>query len=202
MAWQDSAEETLPLRGEEVKHAPEILDCLRRLSWRCGNVKSGPFRTAAEFGRASITLGTTRGAPRSAGFDEEGFNERTVPRKLSKGDREQCARLWELLREEARALGFAFTSAQVNRNFRPQKPHHHRRTDKDFQWCLSLGDFQGGEFCWQEGERRFCVSTKDRWQKVDGRHLHWVRPHQGADRYSIVLFRNRGQENEVFYIKK
>jgi hypothetical protein len=190
------SETLLPLRGEEVKHAREILECLQRLSWRRGNVKS---RT---FGRTSITLGVTRGAPGAIGFDSEGFNKQAVPDVLSKNDREQCAKLWALLREEARELGFEFTSAQVNKNFRTEAPHHHLRTDKDHQWCLSFGDFtEGGQFCWREGERCFSVSTKDRWQKVDGRHVHWVKPHEpkSADRYSIVLFRNTGQASEIFY---
>ena len=80
-------------------------------------------------------------------------------------------------------------------------PHHHRRIDKDHQWCLSLGDFTGGEFCWQERDQCFSMSTKDQWQKIDGRHMHWVLPHQpqNAIRYSIVLFRNRGDTAELFY---
>ena len=45
------------------------------------------------------------------------------------------------------------------------------------------------------------VSTKDQWQKVDGRHVHWVLPRQPetAVRYSIVLFRNKGAATEIFY---
>jgi hypothetical protein len=185
----------LPLRGERVKHAREIWDCLQRLSWKRGNVKSKTF------GRTSITLGTTRGAPGSIGFDTAGYNSVAVPQCLPKSDREQCARLWALLQDEALALDFKVTSAQVNKNFRTCAPHHHRRADKDHQWCLSLGDFAGGEFCWQEGERCFSVSTKERWQKVDGRHLHWVQPHEpaNADRFSIVLFRNTGDVAEIFY---
>jgi len=93
------------------------------------------------FGRTSITLGVTRGAPGAIGFDSQGYNEQAVPDVLSKRDREQCAKLWALLQQEARALEFPMTSAQVNKNFRTLRPHHHGRTDKDYQWCLSLGDF-------------------------------------------------------------
>ena len=39
------------------------------------------------------------------------------------------------------------------------------------------------------------------WQKVDGRHVHWVKPHQpeSSVRYPIVLFRNIGGAAELFY---
>ncbi len=183
------------LLGKPVKNRREMWDCLQKLSWKKGNVKT------TTFGSGSITLGVTRGAPGADGFDQEGYNDQVVPGCLSKNDQEQCVKLWELLRDEGRALGFEFSSAQLNRNFRALHSHHHRRTDKDHQWCLSLGEFTAGEFCWQERDQCFSVSTKDQWQKVDGRHVHWVLPHQPqkAIRYSIVLFRNKGAATEIFY---
>jgi hypothetical protein len=186
----------LHTQGEKVINAQEILECLQKMSWKRGNVKSRIFSNT------SITLGATRGCPGAHGFDSEGVNTRIVPRCLTKPDREQCARLWELLQEEARALNFTFTSVQVNKNFAVNAPHHHLRTDRDFQWCVSFGDFtEGGEFCWKEGEQCYSVSTKDRWQKVDGRHLHWVKPHgpENSTRFSIVLFRNTGEASEIYY---
>ena len=172
------------LIGKPVKNRREIWDCLEKLSWKRGNVKT------TTFGSGSITLGVTRGAPGADGFNKEGYNDQVVPGCLSQGDQEQCAKLWELLQDEGRALGVEFSSAQLNKNFQPMHPHHHRRTDKDHQWCLSLGEFTAGEFCWQERDQCFSVSTKDQWQKVDGRHVHWVKPHQpeSSVRYSIVLF--------------
>ena len=165
------------------------------MNWKRGNVKTKTF------GKTSITLGVTRNAPGADGFDEEGCNDDDVPGCLSQGDREKFAILWELLQDEGRTLGFQFSSAQLNRNVQANRPHDHRRTDKDHQWCLSLGEFNGGEFCWQERDQCFSVSTKDQWQKVDGRHAHWVLPHQpqNAIRYSIVLFRNIGDATEIFY---
>ena len=139
--------------------------------------------------------------PGADGFDQEGYNDQVVPGCLSKNDRKEWAILWKLLRDEGRALGFVFSSVQLNKNFQANRPHHHRRTDKDHQWCLSLGEFTGGDFCWQERDQCFSVSTKDQWQKVDGRLRHWVLPHQPqkAIRYSIVLFRNKGAATEIFY---
>ena len=185
----------VPLLGKPVKNRREIWDCLEKLSWVRGNVKT------TTFGSGSITLGVTRGAPGADGFNKEGYNDQVVPGCLSKNDQEQCAKLWELLQDEGRALGFEFSSAQLNKNFQPMHPHHHRRTDKDHQWCLSLGEFTAGEFCWQERDQSFSISPKDQWQKVDGRHVHWVKPHQPptAIRYSIVLFRNIGGAAELFY---
>ena len=127
------------LLGKPVKNRREMWDCLQKLSWKKGNVKT------TTFGRGSITLGVTRGAPGADGFDQEGYNDQAVHGCLSKNDQEQCVKLWELLRDEGRALGFEFSSAQLNRNFRALHSHHHRRTDKDHQWCLSLGGFTGGE---------------------------------------------------------
>ena len=183
------------LLGKPVQSRCEIWDCLQKLNWKRGNVKSKTF------GSGSITLGVTRGAPGADGFDQEGYNDQVVPGCLSKNDRKECAIWWKLLRDEGRALGFVFSSVQLNKIFQAHRPRHHRRTDKDHQWCLSLGEFTGGDFCWQERDQCFSVSTKDQWQKVDGRLRHWVLPHQPqkAIRYSIVLFRNKGAATEIFY---
>ena len=185
----------MQLLGKPVKNRREIWECLQKLSWKKGNVKT------TTFGGGSITLGVTRGALGAGGFDQEGYNDKVVREWcLSVGDREQCAKLWKLL-QDGRALGFEFSSAQLNRNFQANRPHDHSRKDKDHQWCRSLGEFAGGEFCWQERDQCFSVSTKDQWQKVDGRHEHWVLPQrpQNAIRYSIVLFRNRGAASKLFY---
>ena len=86
--------------------------------------------------------------------------------------RPSCA--WMLVKERSTAvcqtLGIAsgrLTCARLRiqqraiQYFQPMHPHHHRRTDKDHQWCLSLGEFTAGEFCWQERDQCFSVSTKD-----------------------------------------
>ena len=138
-------------------------DCLQNLTCKKGNVKT------TAFGEGSITLGVTRGAPGADGFDQEGYNDQVVPGCLLKSDQQQCAKLWELLQGDGRALGFEFSSAQLNNNFQPMHPHHHRRTDKDHQWCLSLGEFKAGELCWQERNQCFSVITKDQLQNVDSR---------------------------------
>ena len=120
--------------------------------------------------------------PRSAGFDQDGFNSDIVPKYLPRKEQAVLRELWELLGEEARALGYTFTSAQVNKNFTAgwEARHAHQGKDTDFQRCASLGDFEGGKLCWLEGEGScFSVSTRRVWQKMDGRHTHWVDPYEG-----------------------
>ena len=106
----------MQLIGKPVKNRREIWDCPEKLSWVRGNVKT------TTFGSGSITLGVTRGAPGADGFNKEGYNDQVVPGCLSQGDQEQCAKLWELLQDEGRALGFEFSSAQLNKTFLPMHP--------------------------------------------------------------------------------
>ena len=107
-------------------------------------------------------------------------------------DQELGRRLWELLQEEAADLGYEMSSVQVNKNFPGQA--HRDRNDTDHQWACSLGDFTGGTLCWTEQSCEesweFCADTRRAWTMLDGRHLHWVTPHDGGDRYSLVLFQN------------
>ncbi len=135
-------------------------------------------------------------------FDDHGLNETIVPNCLPPDEQACCQELWDLLRGEAKALGYEFTSAQINKNFSAQVRHNHRGKDTSYQWCVSLGDFEGGEFCWEEQGACFSVSTKDMWQRVDGRHDHWVLPYkvaEGSARYSLVLFRNKGTQEPHLY---
>jgi len=132
-------------------------------------------------------------------------------------DAEQCKKLWKLLQDEARSLGCelldeaqsrqdvapgCFTSVQINKNFKAGLVHNHRKKDKDYQWCLSLGGFTGGgEYCWQENGRLYSTSTKDQWQKAEPRFEHFPAQHEPktADRYSIRMYRNKGEEAELYY---
>ena len=106
--------------------------------------------------------------------------------------------LWKVLEAEGEALGYKFTSVQVNKNFAAEQRHRHPK-DTNFQWCASLGQFEGGNLCWLEGNSpTFSVSTRGVWHKMDGRHTHWVEPYRG-DRYSLVLFCNTGEARPLFY---
>ncbi|KAL1522711.1 hypothetical protein AB1Y20_017686 [Prymnesium parvum] len=78
--------------------------------------------------------------------------------------------------------------------------------DRSYQLAVSLGDFKGGELCIDEESadpessdvspeqdakpwhRVAVVETRNRVAKVDGRYVHWVRPHSGGDRFSIIFY--------------
>ena len=140
--------------------------------------------------------------PGAESFDAHEPRETIVPNCLPPDEQARCQELWDLLWVEARALGYEFTSAQINKNFSAQARHNHRAKDTSYQWCVSLGDFDGGEFCWEERGACFSVSTKGEWQQVDGRHDHWVLPYkvaEGSARDSLVLFRNKGKQEPLLY---
>ena len=186
----------LQLDGQPMAKQAEILEVLGRMQLSRGNVGS------KRLGRRNITLGTTRRTPGAKNVDAHGLNETVVPNCLPPDEQACCQELWDLLRGEAKALGYEFTSAQINKNFSAQVRHNHRGKDTSYQWCVSLGDFDGGEFCWEEQGACFSVSTKDMWQRVDGRHDHWVLPYkvaEGSARYSLVLFRNKGTQEPLLY---
>ena len=67
--------------------------------------------------------------------------------------------LWNLLNQEASALDFDLSSAQVNLNF-PGKPHRDIN-DTNCQRCCSLGEFTGGRLCWQEGNAQLLKLPKE-----------------------------------------
>ena len=136
----------------------------------------------------AFTLGVTLNVPGSKNFEilpsGKAADMRIVPSRVNQ---ELGMDLWNLLKEEAAKLDYEFSSAQINLNF-PGKAHRDRN-NSNFQWCCSLGDFQGGRLCWQESKITYERNTRGMWQKMDGRHLHWVEPYEGK-RYSIVLFDN------------
>ena len=165
-----------------LKYA-EILSLLDALRWP---KKAGGGRSI-DRGSRCFTMGCTLGAAGSKNFDEvlpsgKGVNRRVVPSSV---DARLGEKLWDLLREEGCALGYSFSSVQVNLNF-PGRPHTDRN-DTNYQYCCSLGDFTGGRLCWQEGASEYKRDTCGVWAKLDGRHLHWVEPYEGT-RYSLVLF--------------
>ena len=103
----------------------------------------------------------------------------------SKIDAALSQRLWDLMLAEGRALGYEFSSMQVNLNL-PGKPHRDR-DDTNHQWCCSLGEFAGGRLCWLESDVEYKRDRCSMWTKLHTRHLHWVEPYEGV-RYSLVLF--------------
>ena len=156
--------------------------------------------TTAKRFAGHYTLGDTRGVPGFHGF-AHGLNHDIVSKCYPIAQRALLFELWDLLKKEGGALGYEFTTVQVNRNFRPGwgERHDHLGKDTSFQYCISLGAFEGGELCWLEGDQAFRVSTKNAWQKMDGRHTHWVHPYTGGDRYSLVLFCNNRLAEPIFW---
>ena len=166
-----------------LKYA-EILSLLDALRWPKKKARGG---RVIDRGSRCFTMGCTLGAAGSKNFDEvlpsgKGVNRRVVPSSV---DALLGGKLWDLLREEGKALGYNFSSVQVNLNF-PGRPHRDRN-DTNYQYCCSLGNFTGGRLCWQEGASEYKRDTCGVWTKIDGRHLHWVEPYEGM-RYSLVLF--------------
>ena len=165
-----------------VLNYAEILSLLDALRWPKQNGGRSTSR-----GSRCFTLGCTLNARGSKNFEEalpsgKGVNRRIVPSKV---DAALGQRLWDLMLAEGEALGYKFSSVQVNLNF-PGKPHRDR-SDPNHRWCCSLGEFAGGRLCWREGDVEYKRSTRNMWTKLDGRHLHWVEPYEGV-RYSLVLF--------------
>ena len=169
-----------------VQNYAEILAVLDALRWPVQYTGRNIAR-----GSKCFTLGCTLNAPGCKNFEEvlpsgKGVNRRVVPSTI---DAALGQRLWDLLREEGEALGYDFSSVQVNLNF-PGQPHRDRN-DTNHQWCCSLGDFTGGRLCWQEQNaaaevKEYRRDTRGTWTKIDGRHLHWVEPYEKV-RYSLVL---------------
>ena len=100
---------------------------------------------------------------------------------------------------------YRYSSIAVTKNF-VASPHVDER-DRTHQYAVSLGTFQGGELCVDEGVGDNCASvppttvaamahshtvvvvdTRNRIARVDGRHVHWVRTFTSGDRYSLIFF--------------
>lgn len=108
---------------------------------------------------------------------------------------------------------FLFTHVAVTKNF-VGSPHVDN-LDQTYQYTMSLGPFTiGGELCVEceseklkgsegeaegeattqqeerspDGTRVEVVDTHGRVASMDGRFVHWVRGHDGGDRYSLVFY--------------
>ena len=166
---------------------------------RYGRLTFAPRRSSTRrLFQGHYTIGAARGARGSSGFPD-GYNREPLRSDLRRADHTLLSEFWQLLKAEGEALGFPFTSAQINKNFAPgwSARRDHRNKDVSFQWCTSLGDFEGGELRWLEGGDSFSVPTRGVWTKIDGRHTHWVEPYSG-ERYSIVLFCCEGAPRPIF----
>ena len=85
--------------------------------------------------------------------------------------RKVLKKLWKVLEAEGEALGYKFTSVQVNKNFAAEQRHRHPK-DTNFQWCASLGQFEGGNLCWLEGNSPPLLCFHQGRVAQDGRPAH------------------------------
>ena len=86
---------------------------------------------------------------------------------------------------------FPYDHLAITSNF-VASPHVDMR-DVSFQYAMALGDFEGGgELCVEaaDGRTRWCVETRGRLARFDGRAVHWVRSYTGQ-RWSVVWYVNR-----------
>jgi len=167
-----------------------LLNILENLDWTRYQVKGQTSGRALEKGQGSILLGTSHGVPLSHGFDANGHNHDILPGKASRKDAVALRTLWDELKALTKRAdrAYVFSSVQVNRNF---TGHPHRdKSDKTYQFALSLGQFKGGYLVVATDDPLHLTkyNTNGRLTKCDGRHTHWVTPHTGGDRYSLIMY--------------
>ena len=182
----------------------ELLEILKSLPWEKILRRSVPkSRKGAKATRESFVMGGVLGQPGFHGFRDAkvgnmGYNDTIVPHVLARHS-EDVMRLWLLLKELLHRVdpSFEFTSVQVNKNFRGL-PHRDKH-DVTYQYALSLGDFCGGELLAETGDPNIVVAfdTRGRPTRLDGRRVHWVAPHTGGDRYSLIMYAVKGEPTPV-----
>lgn len=174
----------------------EMLEILEGLDWKTAT--SAGHREVGRSSGASFVMGTTLGALGSNGYASvarvaarRGAN-RDVVKATYTSQAAQLRRLWALCRE-AVGPGYRFTSVQVNRDF-AGKPHVDKN-DVGHQYALSLGAFEGGRLVVATSDplRFRSLDTRNRVTRCDGRHPHWVTPHSGGTRYSLIMYRVEGR---------
>ena len=114
--------------------------------------------------------------------------------RRGRAKRERHGALWDAVAAWMAHVdpGFEYTGVALSRDFRGSP--HVDTYDISYQWAISLGDFQGGELCVESGaDEVSVVTTRNRAAKVDGRYPHWVAPWVGAQRYSAIVYKTRGE---------
>ena len=183
------------IRTDEYR---EILRLLQSLDWKPFSSKRGGAKRAAARDSANFVMGTTKGAAGSSGFasskatasgGRQGFNYDLV-KGTGLAQHPQLLALWRALRKLVRRVdpNYTFISVQVNRNFGGSV--HKDRSDRTYQYALSLGNFSGGELVMSTDDASVYVrhNTRGRLTRCDGRHPHWVTAHKGGPRYSVIMY--------------
>ena len=114
--------------------------------------------------------------------------------RRARAKRERHRGIWEAAAAWMRLVdpSFEYTGVAFSRGFRGSP--HVDTYDIAYQWAISLGAFQGGELCVESAPSEVSVvNTHGRAAKVDGRYPHWVAPWSGTERYSIIVYKTRGE---------
>jgi len=152
-------------------------------------IEGGEGGQGGEGGEGGEGAGTVAGAGAGAWRDGESASAR---RRRAKRSRHRA--LWaavEALVAEVDA-DFAFSGVALSYGFRGSP--HVDTYDISYQWAVSLGAFEGGQLCIESApDEVSVVNTHGRAAKVDGRFPHWVAPWRGAERYSVIIFKTRGE---------
>jgi len=181
----------------------EILDLLTSLPWNRIARRNVPKSRNGAKAAESFVMGGVLGQRGFYGFrgatvGKMGYNDNIVPLVLAKQS-DEVLKLWCLLKDLLGRIdpAFEYTSVQVNRNFRGL-PHRDKH-DVTYQYALSLGDFSGGRLLAETGDPNVVAAfdTHGRPTRLDGRRVHWVAPHTGGDRYSLIMYAVKGEPTPV-----
>ena len=181
----------------------ELLFLLRGLPWDRIARRSVPAARKSAKRNASFVLGGVLGNPRFHGFRDltvgrKGYNDKIVPAALTKHTTEVMC-LWYRLMQVISQIDPAleYTSVQVTRNFSGAP-----RRDKNgvtYQYTLSLDDFEGGRLLAETDDPRVMLAfdARGRPTRLDGRRVHWVAPHTGGERFSLIMYAVKGTGTPV-----
>ena len=100
--------------------------------------------------------------------------------------------LEEIFREYSKKYfpNFKWKQIQMNKNF--QCPPHKDSSNVGKSICCAFGEYEGGTLCIDMGgDVIIQVDPRKKPVKFNGsKHPHWVTPHSGGNRYSLVFFTN------------
>ena len=179
-----------------------LLAILDGLSWDRYAVKdSRIFRSLASKSTGSLVLGATQGPRNTPMFDStrgregKAFNMNIITSTTAK-DQTELLELWYIMKELVRSIdpAYHFSSIQINKDFTGLP--HTDRNNVNYQYAMSLGEFNGGELVVSTDDPYLYVqhNTQNRLTKCDGRHPHWVTKHTGGVRYSLIMYDITGKK--------
>eukprot|EP00441_Pelagodinium_beii_P021879 CAMPEP_0197664166 /NCGR_PEP_ID=MMETSP1338-20131121/58468_1 /TAXON_ID=43686 ORGANISM="Pelagodinium beii, Strain RCC1491" /NCGR_SAMPLE_ID=MMETSP1338 /ASSEMBLY_ACC=CAM_ASM_000754 /LENGTH=556 /DNA_ID=CAMNT_0043242747 /DNA_START=6 /DNA_END=1673 /DNA_ORIENTATION=+ len=82
---------------------------------------------------------------------------------------------------------FPFTSIQFNKDYAAKRHRDHLNFKRTRSYCISFGDFEGGELMAKTGASFSEVLCKHQMVAFEGQHEHEVKPFKGT-RFSCVFF--------------